>query len=55
MEGIMEKRPSQLLGIADEIHGIIASCLLYDKAATIREGSKPDDPAQLKKTNDKPA
>lgn len=45
----MKKDSSQLLGIADELRAVLASCLLYDEMMKDRDASKPASPEELKK------
>jgi hypothetical protein len=45
----MKKNTYQLLGIADELRIVLASCLLYDELMAARDASKPASPEELKK------
>ena len=45
----MKKNSPQLLGIADELRAVLASCLLYDAMMEERDASKPASPEELKK------
>ena len=45
----MKKKSTQLLGIADELRTVFATCLLHDAMIDDRDASKPASPEELKK------